>query len=260
MISKGNMRKAKKRTEVTLGNVADSDNSLDEETTTTQSKKHMRDINTDEESEIRQKLSPKMNKAKKANLMSDVSDISDSDYSLDEEMSDVADSDYRLDAEMSDVAVSDYSSDEEKSKEQSKTQMRDSESDDEEIMEKKSKIDKGVSDVIESVSNVTDSVSDDTDKRNGKNKSTGNIDSVNKDERLENDNIMNRKKKGEIGYILRNKQITDEKLIRDKNIPGLYIKQMQKKVPKAGSKNERKYDHFHSCFYVELLFCTLMII
>ena len=127
MISKGNMRKSKKRTEVTLGNVADSDSSLDEETTTAQSKKHMRDINTDEESEIRQKLSPKMNKAKKAKLMSDVSDISDSDYSLDEEMSDVADSD--------------YSSDEEISKEQSKTQMRDSESDDEEeIMEKKVKL------------------------------------------------------------------------------------------------------------------------
>ena len=46
------MRKAKKRTEVTLGgNVADSDNSLVEETTTNQSKKQKRDINTDEESE-----------------------------------------------------------------------------------------------------------------------------------------------------------------------------------------------------------------
>ena len=51
MISKGYMRKAKKRTEVALGNVADSDYSLDEETTTNQSKKQKRDINTDEESE-----------------------------------------------------------------------------------------------------------------------------------------------------------------------------------------------------------------
>ena len=104
------------------------------------------------------------------------------------------------------------------------------------------------------ISDNSDSVSDsdeETYKRHVNNKSTDNV--KENEERLEKDR-MNIKKQGERSYVFSNIEITDGKLIiRDINIPGLYIRKMQKKIPKADSQNECKYDNFHACYFCGII-------